>query len=119
MRALRPAGVIWSLWWERLMADISLEEPAVSTALTERLGAAPAAQTVGQQAGGAAAEPVPWRGFLRNRAVQALAYTHFCNNWCVGSGEGVGAAALACLQWRWHVRCREMPSQLDGCLADF
>ena len=27
-------------------------------------------------------QTVPWRGFLRNRPVQALAYTHFCNNWC-------------------------------------
>lgn len=26
--------------------------------------------------------PVPWRAFLRNRPVQALAYVHFCNNWC-------------------------------------
>lgn len=24
---------------------------------------------------------VPWRGFVRNRPLQALAYTHFCNNW--------------------------------------
>ena len=26
---------------------------------------------------------VPWRGFLRNSPVRALAYTHFCNNWWV------------------------------------
>ncbi len=24
---------------------------------------------------------IPWRSFLRNTPVQALAYTHFCNNW--------------------------------------
>jgi ACS family sodium-dependent inorganic phosphate cotransporter len=24
---------------------------------------------------------IPWRAFLRNTPVQALAYTHFCNNW--------------------------------------
>jgi hypothetical protein len=24
---------------------------------------------------------VPWRAFMRSRALQALAYTHFCNNW--------------------------------------
>lgn len=23
----------------------------------------------------------PWRAFLRNAPVRALAYTHFCNNW--------------------------------------
>ena len=23
----------------------------------------------------------PWRAFLRNTPVRALAYTHFCNNW--------------------------------------
>ena len=26
-------------------------------------------------------QSVPWRAVLRNRPVQALAYTHFCNNW--------------------------------------
>ncbi len=30
----------------------------------------------------AAEEPMPWRAFLRNTPVRALAYTHFCNNWC-------------------------------------
>lgn len=24
---------------------------------------------------------IPWRSFLRNTPIQALAYTHFCNNW--------------------------------------
>lgn len=28
-------------------------------------------------------DSVPWRAFIRNRAVQALAFTHFCNNWYV------------------------------------
>ena len=28
-------------------------------------------------------DATPWRAFLRNTPVRALAYTHFCNNWCV------------------------------------
>ena len=28
-------------------------------------------------------DEVPWRAFLRNTPVRALAYTHFCNNWWV------------------------------------
>lgn len=24
---------------------------------------------------------MPWRAFLRNGPLRALAYTHFCNNW--------------------------------------
>ena len=31
-----------------------------------------------------ARQPVPWRAFLRNAPLRALAYTHFCNNWCAG-----------------------------------
>lgn len=27
-------------------------------------------------------EGLPIRGFLRNTPLRALAYTHFCNNWC-------------------------------------
>lgn len=27
-------------------------------------------------------EGMPFRAFLRNTPVRALAYTHFCNNWC-------------------------------------
>ena len=35
-----------------------------------------------------ARQPVPWRAFVRNAPLRALAYTHFCNNWCAGRAWG-------------------------------
>jgi hypothetical protein len=58
------------------MARIAVQEPELAAALVP----GQAAGTGGSQA---AKEAVPWRAFLRNRPLQALAYTHFCNNWWV------------------------------------
>ncbi|KAK9791572.1 hypothetical protein WJX73_008883 [Symbiochloris irregularis] len=63
-------GLGWTWWWERLMAGIAAREPEAATLLSED-----------RSGGGDAANIVPWRAFLRNRPVQALACTHFCNNW--------------------------------------
>lgn len=63
-------GLGWTWWWERLMAGIAVREPEAMTLLSED-----------RSGGGGAAAAVPWRAFLRNRPVQALACTHFCNNW--------------------------------------
>lgn len=102
-------GVAWSLWWEQLVRSIAQKEPEFAETLTagspfsrQQHGAASSSSSVDRVeqraddgANGAGAplsshggvinhsETVPWRGFLRNRAVQALAYTHFCNNWWV------------------------------------
>jgi ACS family sodium-dependent inorganic phosphate cotransporter len=65
-------GLAWVAWWERTMAQVAADEPAVAAAL---------AASKLQAAGGGA--PVPWRAFLRSGPVRALAYTHFCNNWWV------------------------------------
>lgn len=44
---------------------------------------APGSTVTGAAAAAAASdEAMPWRAFLRNTPVRALAYTHFCNNWC-------------------------------------
>lgn len=90
------AGLAWVLWFEQLMADIQAKDPVTAAALTEdRLGSSSAAATAAAAAqqhddnggshGGHAAGPisgnVPWRAFLRSRAVRVLMYTHFCNNW--------------------------------------
>ncbi|KAL4444181.1 hypothetical protein ABPG75_011918 [Micractinium tetrahymenae] len=105
-------GLLWALWWERLVAGIAGTEPELVQALTTPGGAAAAdsQQRQQQQQGGARLEaaaataaahddgaalaghgghggvidaraPVPWRAFLRNPALLALAYTHYCNNW--------------------------------------
>ena len=70
-------GLVWSLWWERLMEGVLDTEPEIAEALDGYAG--------GQQ------QQVPWRAFLRNRPVLALGFTHFCNNWCAGPPAGWGA----------------------------
>lgn len=69
------------------MGSVALQDPALAANLVPQLaGGAKQQQVVAEASNGAAAgqqqdEVVPWRGFLRNRPLQALAYTHFCNNW--------------------------------------
>jgi ACS family sodium-dependent inorganic phosphate cotransporter len=79
------AGLAWVLWFEQLMAGIAARDPATAALLTEDRLAAPAAEAAVDSHGGHAAGPiagsVPWRAFLRSRAVRALMFTHFCNNW--------------------------------------
>lgn len=60
------------LWFQSVMAGIEKEEPEVAAQLL-----APAEGDVA----GSKPDAMPWRGFLRNAPVRALAYTHFCNNW--------------------------------------
>ncbi|KAF8069573.1 ANTR6 [Scenedesmus sp. PABB004] len=79
------AGAAWVLWFEQLVAGIAAADPDAAAALTaDRLGgaAAPAADAGGHgHAAGPLAGRVPWRAFLRSRAVRALMFTHFANNW--------------------------------------
>ena len=57
------------------MKNIKEKDPEIAAQLEGR----PEADR--ERKGQAKQPQVPWRGFLRNRAVQALAYVHFCNNW--------------------------------------
>lgn len=66
-------GLAWVIWWEKLVADMASQEPHV----VEQLQASSPIGSVGQ----ADNETVPWRAFVRNRPLRALAYTHFTNNW--------------------------------------
>ena len=84
------AGVVWSIWWEKLMASIAEEDPAIAAKMVN-----PDHGAESGMAAAAAGEPVPWRAFLRNRPVQALAFTHFTNNWC-------GPAVLRCVPIHSH-----------------
>ncbi|EFN56606.1 hypothetical protein CHLNCDRAFT_21975, partial [Chlorella variabilis] len=71
-------GLVWCLWWERLLA----EQPGGSGArLGEAEGKAHAAAHAGHGGVIDARQPVPWRAFLRNPPLRALGFTHFCNNW--------------------------------------
>lgn len=81
------AGLFWVLWFEQLMADILANDPETAAALTQdRLSSSSSSDAShdashGGHAAGPIAGSVPWRAFLRSKAVRALMYTHFCNNW--------------------------------------
>lgn len=75
------AGLAWSVWWEAVVKGIEASEPEEHAKLT-RTSRQQAAAAAAPGAAAAAEEPMPWRAFLRNTPVRALAYTHFCNNWC-------------------------------------
>jgi ACS family sodium-dependent inorganic phosphate cotransporter len=87
--AFGAAGLAWVLWFEQLMAGIEADDPDTAAALQRDRLADPAAAAAehyeqdvhGGHAAGSISGSVPWRAFLRNRAVLALMYTHFCNNW--------------------------------------
>ena len=71
------SGLAWAVWFEHIQSRIAIKEPEVAAKLLgyqQHSGPAAKLTASGEQT-------VPWRGFLRNRPVQALAYTHFCNNW--------------------------------------
>ena len=76
-RALCSAGLAWAVWFESIQASIEAKEPEFAAKLHGYQQQSKSAV----QLTAAEEQTVPWRGFLRNRPVQALAYAHFCNNW--------------------------------------
>ncbi len=62
-----------------LTAHLHIAEGGVPCALP---GSRPPAAAAGSSSAAEAEEGLPFRAFLRNTPVRALAYTHFCNNWC-------------------------------------
>ena len=75
------AGLLWSTWWESVVSAMAEDDPESHRLLTET-AASRAAQARGAARQPAQQEAMPWRAFLRNGPMRALAYTHFCNNWC-------------------------------------
>ena len=69
------AGLLWSSWWESVVSAMAEEDPEAHRLLTETAATREASRAEPEQA-------MPWRAFLRNGPMRALAYTHFCNNWC-------------------------------------
>ena len=64
------------------------EDPEAHRLLTETAADREAARAASR------AEPeqaMPWRAFLRNGPMRALAYTHFCNNWCASGSAAFPA----------------------------
>lgn len=65
------AGFIWVWWWEKLVRRAVANDKVFAHAFASSRAPSKAS----------AEEYIPWRAFFRNQAVQALGYTHFCNNW--------------------------------------
>ena len=87
-------GLVWCLWFENVLAEVGRTDPDVAALLVGRSAAAKASSAgapveeyadshdSGGHGGVIDADmPIPWRAFLRSTPVQALMYTHFCNNW--------------------------------------
>ena len=84
-------GLFWCLWFENVLAEVGRTDPDVAALLVGRSAASkasPASAPVEEHAdsgghGGVidADLTIPWRAILRCTSVQALMYTHFCNNW--------------------------------------
>ena len=72
-----PPGLIWYVWFERLIRDMEQDDPD-----TVRKLSAP----MSMRGGGGG---IPYRAILRSRPVHALMFTHFCNNWCVRARTSV------------------------------
>ena len=83
------AGLLWSSWWESVVSSMAEEDPEAHRLLTETAATREAFRAEPEQ-------PMPWRAFLRNGPMRALAYTHFCNNWCVSSRLN---SALLAVTW--------------------
>lgn len=66
-------GVIWVIFFEGLVSELKESDPEFVD--TVRGG------TLGNAGKDDVEEAVPWRAMLRCRPLQALMYTHFCNNW--------------------------------------
>eukprot|EP00873_Tetraselmis_striata_P019471 jgi/Tetstr1/439735/TSEL_028154.t1 len=75
------AGLGWCVWWERLLGATfdSGTAQAEKRAFEDAAGVERPAPAPSTSAGGT--DELPWRGFLRDPAMQGLMYVHFCNNW--------------------------------------
>ncbi|GMH37108.1 hypothetical protein BSKO_04981 [Bryopsis sp. KO-2023] len=65
-------GLVWVGFFENLVNDVRKTDPEFIGKMRGET-----CNAIGVQAD----EPLPWRAMLRNRPLQALMYTHFCNNW--------------------------------------
>ena len=70
--AFGGVGLLWTVWWERLMADFAARGQGVE--LTRGIEQVDLAQALQPQPG----REIPWRSFLRSGPVRALMFTHFC-----------------------------------------
>ncbi len=77
------AGALWLALFQSIMDEVQVKDPELAACLLPNVARpdassapAPAQQQQLQQQG------IPYRAFLRSRAVQVLCFTHFAHNWC-------------------------------------
>lgn len=63
-------GLVWYVWFDSLLQQVRAENPELVDKLDHKGG--PCTET---------GSAVPYRAFIRSPPVQALMFTHFCNNW--------------------------------------
>ena len=76
-------GLVWAAGWEAMMGGIEAADPATARLLEGEDARHTSSPT--RAGAGSGSNVMPWRGMLRNTPVRALAYTHFCNNWCAAA----------------------------------
>ena len=109
-------GVIWVAWFEGLLSNLGRSDPDVVAALSGVAGSSSKGSSDGMEVAVEASSSssagdnhhggvidiemhIPWRAFLRCRAVRALMWTHFTNNWCVG--RAAICLLVGCLICSW------------------
>lgn len=95
-------GVVWAAGWEAMMGGIEAADPATARLLEGEDARHTSSPTRAGAGGGG--DAMPWRGMLRNTPVRALAYTHFCNNWCALL-PGARRVPRACSSRGVRLRC--------------
>lgn len=66
-------GLVWVVFFENLVSELRKTEPEFVDAMR--------GTAAGKMDKDGADEAVPWRAMFRCRPLQALMFTHFCNNW--------------------------------------
>ncbi|GAX83393.1 hypothetical protein CEUSTIGMA_g10818.t1 [Chlamydomonas eustigma] len=72
--AFGAAGLVWYIIFEALMLEVQTDDPETAAKLTSPMASSSTPDNESEL-------NIPYRAFIRNRAVQALCFTHFANNW--------------------------------------
>lgn len=99
------AGLLWSTWWESVVNSMAEEDPEAHKLLTESAASRALSSAQPEQA-------MPWRAFLRNGPMRALAYTHFCNNWCAALTSKTSFISCGWIRCKIWVSCVRAASVL-------
>ena len=96
-------GLVWAAGWEAMMGGIEAADPATARLLEGEDARHTSSPTRAGAGGGG--DAMPWRGMLRNTPVRALAYTHFCNNWCAAARGALRVSCMFVQKCKAAMRC--------------